>query len=164
MRQSGTWCPSAFQQMKIRRIDLSCLDGGCLYRSSPISGTGTLRRRRTRTTSATTGGTSSCMRVSSQPTTTASTRAVSPVKVGVRRKTVVVSTAIRSFFQVITDPGHEEHESTLQWVGGTFDPGRLRSGGGEVRRSEEALEDGVRAPAMRDRENANVLSHWRLQR
>jgi hypothetical protein len=24
--------------------------------------------------------------------------------------------------QVIADPQHEEHESTLQWVGGTFDP------------------------------------------
>ena len=26
------------------------------------------------------------------------------------------------FLQVIANPGHEEHESTLQWAGGSFDP------------------------------------------
>ena len=45
---------------------------------------------------ATTGSTSSCMRASSQPMTTAGTRVVSPVKVGVRRRTAVVFTAMPS--------------------------------------------------------------------
>jgi hypothetical protein len=27
-----------------------------------------------------------------------------------------------SFLEAIRDPGHEEHESMLEWVGGTFDP------------------------------------------
>lgn len=26
------------------------------------------------------------------------------------------------FLQAIADPGHEEHDSTLVWVGGAFDP------------------------------------------
>lgn len=28
----------------------------------------------------------------------------------------------RHFLKVISDPNHEEHESTLEWVGGSFDP------------------------------------------
>ncbi len=27
-----------------------------------------------------------------------------------------------SFLEVISDPDHQEHESMLEWVGGTFDP------------------------------------------
>jgi hypothetical protein len=52
------------------------------------------------------------------------------------------------FLQVVADPEHEEHESTLRWPGAgltrkAFDPAAVR-----VRRSKEALEEGIRAAAM----------------
>ncbi|WP_240654101.1 plasmid pRiA4b ORF-3 family protein [Streptomyces sp. AcE210] len=27
-----------------------------------------------------------------------------------------------NFIEAVTDPGHEEHDELLEWVGGTFDP------------------------------------------
>ena len=55
------------------------------------------------------------MRASSQPATTANTRIVSRVKVGVRRRTAVVSTVMRSFFRSSPIPSTR---STSQPFGG----------------------------------------------
>ena len=103
------------------KIALSCPGGRCPYLSSSIGGTGTLRPRHMRTTSAMTGSTSSFMRASSQrddrkyPRCTAGEGRCPPEDCGGVH-------GYAEFLQVIADPDHEEHESTLRWAGGQFDP------------------------------------------
>ena len=45
------------------------------------------------------------------------------------------------FLEAITDPAHEEHDSYLDWVGGSFDPAEFDLGAANaaVRRSAELL-------------------------
>ena len=80
-----------------------------------------LRRRCTRTTSATTGSTSSCTGFESAdddrkyPRCVAGEGRCPPEDCGGVH-------GYAEFLQVIADPDHEEHESTLRWAGGHFDP------------------------------------------
>jgi hypothetical protein len=65
--------------------------------------------------------TSSPTRASNRPRRAGSTRAASLVKAGARLRTAAES-RIRHLLQILVDTDHEEYASTLQWVGGHFDP------------------------------------------
>lgn len=59
------------------------------------------------------------------------------------------------FLQIIADPRHEDHKSTLLWAGGHFDPEAFAPAAVKFDDPKKAVEKGVRAPTVRGGERSS---------